>query len=190
MKNLFAFIFLFIIASSIAQCPLQGTAKNKNEAIANRLKNRAIIEGTVDTSVTLEKMLAPGEDSKRFNDSSYVKITGYLVAFKKGDKESCNCEESADSLIDTHIFIGKTPYAEKSDCIVVEITPRFKKLHKDLILKAMQGKLVNVCGYPFFDGEHKGFAVNTCNGCKHAWRGSCNEVHPVCEIELVENVKQ
>lgn len=180
-------LLLLISISSMAQCPLQGTAKNKNEATANILKNRTIIEGSVDTSITLQKILAFGKDSGRFSTDSYVKITGYLVEIKKGGPESCNCELDADSLTDTHIYIGSTPHAEKPDCIIVEITPKFKKLNKNIILKSMKDKQVNVYGFLFYDSEHKGDASNTCNVCKkNIWRRTVTEIHPVCKIEIVQ----
>lgn len=174
------------VAVCLGQCPIQGNAKNDKEVIANKLKNREIVSAHIDTTITLRKILHKGEDSKRFNNNSYVKLTGYLVEIKPGGKESCNCGASIDSLTDTHIYIGTTPSSEKSDCMIIEITPRFKKLNKGLILQHMKGKEVIIEGYLFYDEEHKGNAVNTCKVCTNTWRRTCWEIHPVYSIRSAQ----
>lgn len=168
-------------------CPVEGAGKNDKDKAANKYKNREIVAGKViNTKVTLQAVLVPGEDSKRFNPDDYVMITGYCVEVKQGGQESCNCESKIDSLQDNHIYIGLTPTAKKEDCMIVEITPRFKKLNKGFNLKSFVGKKINVYGYIFYDAEHKGNAKNTCNVCTNTWRASCNEVHPVVKIELAK----
>ena len=180
-------ILLLFSINLIAQCPVEGKAKNAKEAAANKLKNRDIVKGVIIDSITLGKILSPGEDSHRFSQNSYVKITGFLVEVKPGGQESCNCEEKLDTLTDTHIYIGQSPNAEKSDCMIVEITPRWKKLNKGVYVSLMKGKEVNVCGYLFYDEEHKGNAKNTCKVCTNTWRKTVIEIHPVVNIELTGN---
>lgn len=171
-----------------AQCPIEGSAKNKKDAIANKLKNREIIKKNLTDSISLTMILiGNGDDSQKFSDTSFIKITGYLVEVKPGGKESCNCEASDDASTDTHIYIGLSPNAEKSECMIVEVTPRFKALHKGLNLHLMKGKEVYVSGYLFYDAEHKGNAVNTCKTCTNTWRKTCWEIHPVVDIELTGN---
>ena len=169
----------------IAQCPIQGNAKNNKEATANKLKNRDIILKTNDT-IKIEDILKDGSDFTRFSNGSYTKITGYVVEVKQGGVESCNCESIIDSLQDTHIYISLSPNAEKKDCIIVEITPRFKRLNKGTNAFLLKGKLVSIYGYLFFDEEHKQSAVNTCKTCTTVWRKTCWEIHPVCKIELIK----
>lgn len=184
MKKSILIVLTILNISMFSQCPVEGGAKNAKDAQANKYKNREITSTEIDTSVTLDKMLAYGEDSKRFNQNSFIKIIGYLVEVKQGGKESCNCGTEIDSLQDIHIYIGKTPTSLKSECLIVEITPRFKHLNKNTNLKPLKGKLVNVYGWLFFDDEHHGNARNTCKVCTNVWRVTSWEIHPITRIEL------
>lgn len=205
MKKIYLILSIFLFSSALFSqgllspypnkpnniCSDWGNAKNSKDSIANRYKNRDIlVNQPIDTSVTLGKMLAKGEDSKRFNNNSYVKITGYLVEVQDGGKESCNCGTDNDSLKDIHIYIGQTPTSPKSECVIAEITHKWKKINKiytlkDFKAKGFVGQKVNVYGYLFYDAEHKGSAVNTCKVCANTWRATCWEAaHPVCKIEL------
>src|ERR1035437_4046227 len=162
MKAILTILMTLLLTGCVfAQCPKEGKGKNDKERIANTYKNREIDSSKVDTTVTLTKMLASGEDSKRFSDSSYVRITGYVVEIKAGGKESCNCESTEDSLTDVHVYIGLTPNSPKTECIIVEITPRYKKLHPELVIRTLRGKLLEIYGYLFYDEEHKGNSANT-----------------------------
>ena len=192
MKRIILLIFAItfsvtVFAQTVKPCPVEGTAKTDKDKIANRYKNRDIENADeIDTTITLIKMLAPGEDSKRFNPDSFVKITGYIVEVKPGGIESCNCLSTDDQLQDKHIYVGLTPNAAKSNCIIVEVTPKWKKLNPNFNFKLFIGKKVNIYGYIFFDAEHKGNARNTCDHCANIWRATCNEIHPVTEIELIK----
>lgn len=183
-------ILLFVAMSffSFAQtpCPPEGTAKLYKDQVANQYKNRDIVVSQIDSTVTLEKMLADGPDYTRFNPQAYVEITGYLVLTRLGGKESCNCGASIDSMRDNHIYIGLTPHSLEKECVIVEITPKFKKKHPRFDLKYMVGKKVRVRGYLFCDMEHKANAVNTCTSCGSPWRKTIWEVHPVVLIELIK----
>lgn len=186
-KIIIVVISLFISIGLFSQtpCPVDGHGRNEKEKVSNKYKNREITPSKViNTKVTLQSILSPGEDSKRFNQNDYVMITGYCVEVRRGGQESCNCESSVDSLQDNHIYIGLTPNAKKEECMIVEITPRFKKLNPNFNLNSFVGKKINVYGYIFYDAEHKGNARNTCKKCTNIWRATCNEIHPVVKIEL------
>ena len=182
-------LFLTNFISAQTPCPVEGSAHLDKDKIANRYKNREIVNyltQPIDNSITLEKMLEPGDDSKRFNPDSFVKIIGYIVEIKDGGKESCNCETNVDSLKDIHIYVGLTPNADKSECVIVEVTHKWKSLNRGYNLKQYVGKQVNIYGFIFYDAEHKGNAKNTCSVCTNVWRKTVVEVHPVCKIELVK----
>ena len=184
MKKL---LTLLLLSTSLlhAQCPVEGSATNDKDKIANRLKNRNITTKKID-SINLQQVLAPGRDSARFSNTSYSMIEGYVVEIKDGGKESCNCGAEADSLIDVHIYIGLTPTAAKEDCMIIEVTPKFKKLYPTLNLKKLKGKKVKIYGYMFYDEEHKGNAKNTCMKCTKVWRRTCWEIHPVVKIKEIK----
>jgi hypothetical protein len=190
-KNIIYGLFWLVIlvalclSTCFAQCPPEGAGKNAKEKAANVLKNREIVEQAYLPEVTLSAILSPGNDENRFTNDMYVKITGYLVDIEKGKAESCNCGTITDSLTDIHLYIGLNPNAEKKDCCIVEITAKYKKLHKDFNPWLMKGHLVNISGFTLWDYEHAGSARNTCTHCDHIWRATAWEpCHPVCKIEL------
>ena len=181
----FAFCLLLglilVALCSKGQCPVEGNPASD----ANRYKNRPIVMGTIDTTVTLSAMLQKGNDATRFSQNSFVKITGYLVEVKPGGVEACNCKSKDKDTNDIHIYIGLTSDAKKTECVIVEITPRFKWINKGFDVKQFVGKQVNVYGYLFYDQEHFMNAVNTCGKCTNNWRATVWEVHPVFKIETL-----
>ena len=81
------------------------------------------------------------------------------------------------------MYIGLVPDAPIKNCMVVEITPSWKKTHKAYNIKALVGKRVSITGYLMYDDMHNANAVNSCdNNCKNVWRKTCWEVHPVVNI--------
>ena len=176
---------LSLTSCVVAQCPPQGSAHNPNKATDNILKNREITFLPI-TPITLSQILADGPDQTSFSNTTYTQITGYVIDFKQGGKESCNCGTLIDSLNDTHLYIGLTPYAKKSDCMIAEITPRFKHLNK-INPANLVGKQITIEGFLFFDSEHIPSAKNTCTTCLFIWRKTCTEIHPITKITIVTN---
>src|ERR1035437_2203651 len=91
MKKILLFLLIILSNLVIAQiCPPKGDKDNAKFMAFDVLKNRNVA-GTVDNTVTLEKMLTRGDDTKRFTSSQYVKVTGYVIHVKHGGAETCNC---------------------------------------------------------------------------------------------------
>jgi hypothetical protein len=69
---------------------------------------------------------------------------------------------------------------------VVEITPSYKALHKNVMdsLKLLKNQKVTIRGYLFYDSEHERNSINYCKTCtsKNVWRKSCWEIHPITYI--------
>lgn len=184
-KNTLIILFLIFSIYSFSQCPLEGNGKNTKEKHANFLKNRSIKEKCGAKILNIDSLLIVGQDSSRFQDSSYVSIVGYFIEYKPGRSESCNCNSPLDVFHDVHIYIGKTPDSKKEDCVICEATPPFKIKFK-LDWKNFIGKKVMIEGYLFYDVEHKGNAKNTCKICTNVWRATVWEIHPITCIELIE----
>src|SRR5215468_1184264 len=68
------------------QCPVEGTAKSQPGKELNKLKNRetAPSPNQIDRAVTLEAMLAPGDDEGRFDETKGATITGWVVDVQQG----------------------------------------------------------------------------------------------------------
>ncbi len=179
-------------------CGLEGDAKREDVRALNTLKNRYTFPDSndFDRSVTLQAMLAPGNDRNRFSDHKAVSITGYVYDVKAGGDESCNCHERNPGYRDTHIEIvlpGNN--AEEKQCVIVEITPRMREImakkgmdwSTDNLRRTIKNHLVCVKGWLLFDEEHITQAENTDPNNPRDWRATCWEIHPVTSIDVVDN---
>jgi hypothetical protein len=95
----------------------------------NELKNRATAPGPadLDQAVTLDALLAPGDDRGRFDEGRGAVITGWVVNVQQGGHpETANCGSMSMFYTDTHITIGRSPDAPETEMMVVEVTPRWR----------------------------------------------------------------
>lgn len=189
LKNKIIYLLFIIITTSFVQktppCSIYGDNKRPAMQYADSLKNRKQSFLTRATLIDIETFFKPGENEKRFNSSSYVSVTGYIILVKRGGSETCNCHSKSKSDLDTHIEIATKQNATGKECIVCEInrfntdtTLTYKNIQK------LKGKQVIITGYLFYDAEHKQNSQNSCTKCTDVWRGSCWEIHPVCKIVL------
>lgn len=180
-------------------CPPEGDAKGIDDQNTNKLKNRYTFpsEADIDHSITLQRMLEPGNDENRFTEAKAATITGYVVKVnKKGSSETCNCHASAPMFTDTHIeVVLDKEHAGKQERVIVEITPRIRAIMatkgEDWSGQALQnliGKRVTFTGWMLWDWRHKKDAENTDPGdTKQNWRATCWELHPVTSIEIEDS---
>jgi hypothetical protein len=100
----------------------------------NPFKNRtrAPKASEIDSSITLKKMLAPGDDTKRFPMTKAASVTGYVVSVKKGGIETCNCHATEPIKMDTHIDVVADPkFAVKKP---IKVTTVNKKTGKKTVI--------------------------------------------------------
>ncbi len=191
-------------------CGLQGDARSEKVKILDELKNRYTFPDSndFDRSITIQTILAPGEDRNRFNDHKAVDITGYVYDVKVGGVETCNCHERNPQYRDTHIELvvpqndisegeflygDKAKYEEKK-CVIVEVTPRMREImakkgidwSTDNLRNTIKGHVVRVKGWLLFDEEHITQAENTDPDNPKDWRATCWEIHPVTSIEVLD----
>lgn len=187
MKKLLLLILLPF--SVLAQCPVQGSSKSIKFQTADRLKNRSMPGVKIDNTVTLEKILAPGNDTMRFNQNQYVSIIGYVVLVKPGGLEYCECHSKDPKDFDIHIELALSPGDGNKKAMIVEIN-RYTKATNPLYtvtnIRKLIGKKVTVTGWLFSDSEHKQNAVNTNPKNDRDWRGTIWEVHPCLTINKVK----
>ena len=178
-------ILLLISASAFGKpCGPEGDAKSAAERAQNPLKNRIAAPTAVSRKITLQTILAPGNDVSRFTAKQAATVTGYVAVVKPGGLESCECHDP--TLLDTHIALVATPasYGNSRKYVIVEVTWHFRnQIGSTAALKAkLLHKRVSVTGWLFFDGSHKANAVNTNPKGKHNWRATCWELHPAVAI--------
>jgi hypothetical protein len=128
------------------------------------------------------------DDSKNWMEGAYVVTEGYLISFEEEGGESCNCglADAQDKTGDVHIYVGLVKNAPKSKCIIVEITPAYKKLHSDYETSLEKNRKIRITGYLLYDYKHAANAGTVCKVCTNVWRKTCWEIHPVTEIEFVD----
>lgn len=181
--------------NSASPCPVEGNAKSDRIKELNKLKNRTATPQTADfdTTITLQKLLATGNDTKRWNSSKAVKVIGYVYDVKVGGIETCNCKTKEKDLRDTHIELVTDPMnPAKSLRFVAEVTPRWrqqmKKKEVDWSTRTLRdkylGRWVLVEGWLMFDEEHEHQAQNTSPDGKNNWRATAWEIHPITKIEV------
>jgi hypothetical protein len=181
-------------------CGLEGDAKREDVRELNTHKNRYDFpdSATIDHSITLQAMLAPGDDRNRFTTGKAAEITGYVIDVKVGGDESCNCHARNPEDRDTHIeIVEPNNDVNEKHCVIVEVTPRMRAImaqkgidwSTDNIRKMFKDQIVKVKGWLLFDEEHSRQAENTDPDNPKDWRATCWELHPATSIEIVSQVK-
>ncbi len=180
-----------------SECPLEGSAESESVKELNILKNRSKFpkEEDFDTGITLSKILEEGNDLDRWSSNKAARIKGYVYDVKKGGIETCNCKNKDVDERDTHIEIILDPNDNlKSKRVIVEVTPRIRKIMKskgiDWSTRALRddylGRFVEVEGWMLFDKEHENAAENTNQGRSRNWRATAWEIHPITKITLLQ----
>jgi hypothetical protein len=183
------------------ECPLSGKLTgSEGSKELNPRKNRFDFpkNDDIDPDVSLAAMLSPGDDTGRFDSSKAATISGFVVKVKSGEKESCNCGANKPIDKDTHIMLGLSSTALKTQCVVVEVTPRLRLLMakngSDWSTEALGkkngpngilGKWVKVTGWLLFDSIHADDSENTRPGHANNQRATAWEIHPVTKIEIL-----
>jgi hypothetical protein len=180
-------------------CPMVGTGTSAANKALNRLKNRFTYpdDSDIDNHVTLAAMLAPGDDTDRFDTHEAAKVAGYVINVQVGGKENCNCEATNPIDMDAHIELALHKDAPRNQRVIVEVTPRLRLLKKGkgidwstetlakTTAKGIMGKWVEVTGWLLFDDIHRDGAENTNPGGPMNWRATCWEIHPVTDIKVL-----
>lgn len=180
-------------AQILATCPPQGDAKKEKERDLNVLKRRmdAPTQSQIDPRVTLAAILAPGDDTNRWDDHKGGVVSGYVKDVKPGEAESVNCHTKDPKYKDTHIVLTLDPMSnDESKDVIVEVTPQWREVvAKDgvdwstsTLRKEYLGKWIRVTGWLMFDVEHKAQSANT-RGRGKVWRATAWEIHPITKIE-------
>jgi hypothetical protein len=179
-------------------CGLEGDAKREDVRELNTHKNKYDFPDSaqIDRSITLQAMLAPGNDRDRFSMGKAAEITGYVNDVKVGGDESCNCHARRPEDRDTHIELVVSPeQSAEGTRVIVEVTPRLREemakkgvdWSTDNLRNKIKGHYVKVRGWLLFDEEHIKQAENTDPDNPKDWRATCWEIHPVTSIELLTN---
>jgi hypothetical protein len=180
-----------------APCGIEGKPGGSSaQRNLNRHKNRWQLpaDADMDQLVSLPAMLAPGNDTERFNEEKAATIRGCVVNVQVGGTESCNCETPNEDEKDTHIELGLAATVPEIQRVIVEVTPRLRMLMADknvdwktqALKSQIQGKWVEVTGWLTFDTAHIKQAENTHPHDPANWRATCWEIHPATSITVLD----
>jgi hypothetical protein len=177
-------------------CGLDGTAKSTSLKILNHNKNRYAMpqSNEINGTITLQSMLAPGDDKTRWNSTAGAEISGYVFDVKPGGPETCNCGKTDPSHTDVHIeLVSSSTDSGPTRRVIVEVTPRVKAIMAAngttwtvaTLKQQYLHKWIAVRGWMTFDTQHANAAENTNPGGAGNWRATAWEVHPVMSIKVV-----
>jgi hypothetical protein len=179
-------------------CGMAGNARGREQRALNRLKNRYIRPMPEDYTrygITLEKMLEPGDDAKRFTNSEAAEVEGYVKDVVIGGVESCNCNARDPRYRDTHIVLVLGPKdARAARTVIAEVTPRWREVMRkrgvdwstDGLRKRLKNRWVRIRGWMLYDWYYTGESENTNPGGRKNWRATSWEIHPVISIEVLK----
>ncbi|HVG30786.1 MAG TPA: hypothetical protein VM864_13845 [Pyrinomonadaceae bacterium] len=181
------------LAFALLPCPRRGCALTAEKRAFVLLKNREgqPAESDFDRRVSLDALLAAGDDTARWAGSCAAAVDGYVVAVQVGGIESSNCFSLTRR--DVHIHLARRADAPATETVVVEVTPRAAESARarglDWSLGALRrdlpGRLCRFEGWLLFDREHADESLNTAPGNPVDWRATAWELHPVTRIEVL-----
>jgi hypothetical protein len=182
-----------LLAPELAPCPRQGCALTPEKRAFVLLKNRETLprESDFDRGVSLDALLAAGDDTSRWSESRAAAVEGYVVGVEVGGVESSNCFSLTRR--DVHIHLARRADAPATGTVVVEVTPRSAAAarargldwSRGALRRDLTGHLCRFEGWLLFDREHADESLNTAPGNPVDWRATAWELHPVTRIEIV-----
>src|ERR1700687_5600393 len=113
-----------------------------------------------------------------------VSIEGYVAGARQEGPESPNCHGADPLFKDFHVWLTKNPAEDRTQSIVVEMTPALRAQHHNwttlLLGRIVRDKdSVRVSGWLMLDPEHPDQVGKT--------RGTIWEIHPIMRFEVEEH---
>ena len=177
----------------VLNCPRIGIALTSRARNLHRLKNRTALPQAADfdSRVTLDALLAQGDDTDRWSNNRAARIQGYVIDVAYARPEATNCFSPCRR--DIHIAISTGKDALKMEQIIVEVTPNLRDWASgqgiDWSEQALQQKLVGHWvefeGWLYFDVGHAEESENTRPNQRGNCRATAWEIHPVTKITVV-----
>ena len=174
-------------------CPEAGFWFTGEQREMHRLKNRTAIPqpGDFDNSVTLAKLLQPGDDRERWSQTRAARVDGYVVSVANGPLELTNCYVPCSR--DIHIHVGLRPDTPPREQVVLEVTPRVaewarqqgRDWSEENLKRELIGHWCSFEGWLFYDTEHEGESENTAPRTEDNWRATAWEIHPITNFAII-----
>ena len=113
-----------------------------------------------------------------------VSAEGYIAGARQEGEESPNCKRTEPAFHDFHIWLTRTAGEDRTQSIVVEMTPGVRAQHRnwttEVLGRIVKDRLkVRISGWLLLDPEHPDQVGKT--------RGTIWEIHPVMKFEVEQN---
>jgi len=174
-------------------CPSVGIALTTRARNLHRLKNRTSLPQAADfdPNVTLDALLRPGDDTKRWYTNRAARIQGEVIDVAYAGSEAANCFSPCRR--DTHINVATQKDVPLTQQVVVEVTPKLNdwatQQGMDWSEQALRSRLighwVEFEGWLYFDLGHAEESENISPGKSDNWRATAWELHPVTKITVI-----
>ena len=183
-------LFIVLIASWLIlalNCPSAGIALTARARELHRLKNRTSLPtaSDLDSRVTLEAILQPGDDGDRWSNNRAARIQGEVIDVAYARPEATNCFNPCRR--DIHITLATKKGALKTEEVVVEVTPNFQRQgwSEETLKAQLVGHWCEFEGWMYFDVGHAKESENISPGKAGNWRATAWEIHPVTGITVL-----
>jgi len=174
-------------------CPNAGIALTSHARSLHRLKNRTLLpqSSDLDTNVTLDALLQPGDDSNRWSTNRAAKIQAQVIDVAYARPEATNCYSPCRR--DIHIVVAQRDKAAKSEQVIVEVTPNLREWaetngvdwSEGALRKQLVGHWCEFEGWLYFDEGHEKESENSAPHNPENWRATAWEIHPVTRIAVI-----
>ena len=168
-------------------CPSAGIALTARARDLHRLKNRISLPATADfdSTVTLDALLQPGDDTTRWSNNRAARIQGEVIDVAYARPEATNCFSPCRR--DIHIVLAARKGAAKTEGVVVEVTPNFQTAgwSEETLQAQLVGHWCEFEGWLYFDVGHGAESENIFPGKPGNWRATAWEIHPVTKITVI-----
>jgi hypothetical protein len=120
---------------------------------------------------------------EEMGEDTFVALNGFMIGAHPGSPETCNCKLSGEPNNDFHINLVERKTDRLTDSVVVEMTPKMRKMNPSWTLTNLQNLLdetnppyVRVSGLLLLDTEH----ISQSGGPRITiW-----EIHPVTRFQV------
>ena len=179
----------------LGDCPPEGLGGDKElNLLRNRVDQGNYVPVSFDslTTLTWPKNIEQLE-MKDWSDSNLafikqyqgipVRVEGYIQSVREGLPDPANCNQTKSSSLDWQISFTQNPKDDRSQAVIVEVTPRVRLFHTwtiDLIHSVFMGNHlpVRMSGWLYFDPEHPDDVGQI--------RATLWEIQPVMQIEVFQ----
>jgi hypothetical protein len=187
-----ALLIVFSLVFAI-NCPSAGIALTPRARDLHRLKNRTSFPTPTDfdSTITLESLLQPGNDTNRWSTTRAARIQGEVIDVAYARPEATNCFNPCRR--DIHILLATRKGVAKTEHVVVEVTPNLRDWaggqgidwSEETLQVQLVGHWCEFEGWMYFDLGHAEESENISPGKADNWRATAWEIHPVTKITVI-----